>query len=434
MKNKYLSRLPGFYRYSIKNRKKILEDNFNISKIQTQKYYPQNGLNLYVADKMVENCIGIFGLPLGVALNFLVDNESVIIPMVIEEPSVIAACSRTAALVGTAGGFKTNVDNANMIGQIQLDCIGNIENTILQIKKNYLKLINFANNFCIDMVKRGGGVRELSVKKLYPVLGEFSKFDNEDPMLIVEFVIDCCESMGANIVNKVAEGLGKEIAKLTSCQLGLQILSNLSDKRLARASCSIPVKLLSSNKFLNNGYEIAKKIINAFRFSLRDPYRAATHNKGILNSIDSVAIATGNDWRAIEAGAHAFASRTGAYTSLTKYKLNELSRELECTIILPLAVGIIGGSINAHPVVQSNLSLLGSFGKSAKKLAGLMAAAGLSQNLGALISMCSEGIQKGHMKLHARKNVNKNSSFLEMIKFKNLMLMSINCKIAMNFE
>ncbi len=403
MENKYLSRLPGFYRHSLAKRQEILVAQMGVKPTQMQAYVPQNGLSLGRADKMVENCLGVFGLPLGIALNFIVDDEPVVVPMCVEEPSVIAASSNTAKLVAKSGGFKTAVDEPNMIGQIQLVNIRDVDKAVLQIEQNRLRLIKLANTFCIDMVKRGGGVRDLNVRKLAPISGEFSEFDNQDPMLVVEFVLDCCDAMGANIVNKVAEDLAAKIAQLTSTDFGLQILSNLSDKRLAKASCSIPIKFLANNITFDNGHQIAKKIMDAFCFALRDPYRAATHNKGVLNGIDAVAIATGNDWRAIEAGAHAYAAKNGAYTSLTQYILSESGEELECYITLPLAVGVVGGSINTHPVVRTNLNLLGSFGKCAKKLAALMAAVGLAQNLGALRAMCSHGIQKGHMKLHARK-------------------------------
>ncbi len=397
MENLYLSRMPKFYNLTILERQKILHAQYISKTNKIKTFIPEHHLSLNYANMMIENCIGIFGLPIGLAINFLIDGYSVLIPMATEEPSIIASCSKIASLVGKSGGFQTKVDKSHMIGQIQLNTVRNIHQATKTIQQNKINLINLANKLCKNMVNRGGGVKDIYTKILVPNSKKFAKFDNGKPMLIVEFIIDCCDSMGANIVNQVAEGLSKKITKLISSTKGLQILSNLSDKRCASAKCSIPISLLNTNN-----KNTAHNIIHAFRFAIRDPYRATTHNKGILNGIDAVAIATGNDWRAIEAGAHAFASQSGQYTSLTSYFINH-NNHLECKIKLPLAVGITGGIINIHPTVQKNLQILDQFGKSAKKLSGVMAAVGLAQNIGALKALCDNGIQNGHMKLHNRK-------------------------------
>ncbi len=395
------SRIPGFYRLSLEERRQEIARRLQIEEEAMSALSLPSGLSLETADAMVENAIGVLGLPIGIAANFVIDGEAVLVPMAIEEPSVIAAASHMAKIVAMSGGFQTKVDDSIMIGQIQILDVSDIDTACSLIKLHREDLLKAGNRFCEGMEKRGGGCidvipRVLCTKQYEPFVAK--------PMLIVHVHVDCCDAMGANIVNTIAEGLAPILSSLVQGRIGFCILSNLADKRLARASCSIPYRLLAMDSSGDDGRNVASRIVEGYWFACIDPYRAATHNKGIMNGIDAVAIATGNDWRALEAGAHAFACHTGKYTSLTAYELNDDLGVLNCDIELPMAVGVMGGSTKLHPTIKTSLKILGSFGKTAKKLSGLMASVGLAQNLGALRALACEGIQQGHMALHDRKN------------------------------
>ncbi|MEM9861158.1 MAG: hydroxymethylglutaryl-CoA reductase, degradative, partial [Myxococcota bacterium] len=338
------------------------------------------------ADKMVENCVGVFGLPIGLGLNFTINGRDYAVPMVVEEPSVVAAVSNMARTVRKAGGFNADADPSIMIGQVQVLDVPDPDAAIAAIEGAEQELLDLANRIHPNMQRRGGGARAIEVRR----------FDEPYAMLVVHLLVDCGEAMGANAINAMAEGIAGRVEELSRGRVNLRILSNLADRRLARASCRVPEMHLAGNGF--GGAEVAEGIVQAYRFAAVDPYRAATHNKGIMNGIDAVAIATGNDWRSVEAGAHAYAAAEGRYTSLTKWW-----REDGClcgSIELPMAVGVVGGSTQVHPTIRVLRKILDV--GSAAELGMVMAAAGLAQNMGALRALATEGIQRGHMTLHAR--------------------------------
>ncbi len=397
--SEHSSRIPKFYEKSMPERRCVLSERLSLRSHDIDTFSPPFGLGEQTADIMVENAIGVFGLPIGVAGNFLVDGLPVIVPMAIEEPSVIAGCNNIARTVMYAGGFCTHVDAPVMRGQIQIWGCSDHERAVSEIAAYEAELIAQANRFCTSMQARGGGCTGVSAR----VLAQDDAKDDFGPMLSVDVTIDCRDAMGANVINKVMEGLAPTLANLVQGTVGIKILSNLSDNRLARASCEIPYALLACDDALDTGRDVAFRIVQAFRFASRDVYRACTHNKGVMNGIDAVAIATGNDWRALEAGAHAYAARSGKYKPLSTFHLDDERSVLQCSVELPLAVGVVGGSTQIHPTVQTCLKMLGPFGQSAQKLAGLMAAVGLAENLGSLKALCTEGIMRGHMALHTRK-------------------------------
>jgi len=398
------SRITKFYNFSLKERYKILIKKINISKKNLLPLLPLTGLNLLYSNFMIENSIGVFGMPIGIVLNFIVDDKPVIIPMATEEPSIIAACSYIGYIVGKNRGFYTKVNRPIMIGQMQITKLKNIYKKRNIIDMHNILLMKLINKNCYTMVKRGGGCINI---KTFIVTSSVNKYhmiyDDYNAMLIIHFIIDSRNSMGANLVNESIEYITPFIKKLISSNIGIRIISNLAQQRLARAWCNIPYKFLSKKNNINDGRNIAKKILEAYKFAVRDPYRACTHNKGIMNGIDSIAITTGNDWRALEAGAHAYASRTGKYTSLTTYAINDIYKILKCYIEIPIAIGVIGGSTKIHPTVLTVQEILGIFSQNTIKLSGLMASVGLAQNLAALKALANEGIQKGHMLLHSKK-------------------------------
>ncbi len=385
------SRIPNFYRYSITERLNLLRSNGILSEEDVRAL--ANGkytLHPEEADKMVENVIGVFSLPLGLGLNFLVNGKEYIVPMVVEEPSIIAAVSSAAKLVRKAGGFISESTDPILIGQIQVVDMEHpvrARNAIMQRKA---EILNLANDLHPHMVARGGGARDLEVI-LHPATSRFGE------MLIIHLFVDTRDAMGANLVNSMCEGVSALVEKITRGKVFLKILSNLADRSLVRARVSIPPRLLDGKGF--SGEEIREGIILANHFAAVDPYRAATHNKGILNGIDPVAIATGNDWRAIEAGAHAYAARGHVYTSLTNWYKDE-EGNLIGSIELPIKVGTVGGPLQSNPAVQVVHKIL-QIG-SARELAEIMGAVGLAQNFAALRALVTEGIQRGHMSLHAR--------------------------------
>ncbi|MBS2025766.1 MAG: hydroxymethylglutaryl-CoA reductase, degradative [Deltaproteobacteria bacterium] len=349
-------------------------------------------LPLANADGMIENAIGVLGLPLGVGLNFLVNGEDVLVPMAVEEPSVIAAVSLAAKIAREGGGFFADADEQMLIGQVQLEAIPDRAAAKAAIERASEEILREANALHPAMAARGGGAKRLEVREL-SVLDVDGK---PEPQLIVHLHVDTQEAMGANLVNTMCEGVAGTLERLSGGRVRLRILSNLADGRLARAKVRIPLEQLAD--FGYTGPEVAHGIAAASRFADADPYRATTHNKGVMNGIDAVAIATGNDWRAIEAGAHAYCARNGRYEPMTRWWVSE--GHLHGSIEIPLQIGTVGGAVKTNPLVVTALRILGN--PPAKKLAGIIAAVGLAQNMAALRALGTVGIQKGHMALHAR--------------------------------
>jgi hydroxymethylglutaryl-CoA reductase len=364
---------------------------FELSAAELSTLRGERGLDPDTADRMIENAIGVFALPIGLGLNLTINGRDYVVPMVVEEPSVVAAISFAGKIVREAGGFTATDDPSLMIGQVQVVEYGDAKAATERVLAAKDRLLALANGFLSGMVRRGGGAKDIEVRTLAAPEGA-----GAEPLLIVHVVVDTRDAMGANIVNTVAEGVAPLIAELSGGKVCLRILSNLADRRVARASCRVPVGALADFGF--TGDEIAAGIVQASRFASADPYRAATHNKGIMNGIDAVAIATGQDWRALEAGAHAFACRDGRYGPLSTWETDD--GHLVGRIELPLAVGTEGGAARAHPGVRAALGVL-QVG-SARELATVLAAVGLAQNFAALRALGSVGIQKGHMALHAR--------------------------------
>jgi len=386
------SRIPGFYNMSVDERRQLVAKMHNLTDEEKKYLYTSDALSIEKADKMVENAIGTFSLPLGLGLNFLINDKEYIVPMAIEEPSVIASASYMAKIVRSAGGFETEASERVMIGQIQVVGCPNIHEAKETILKEKEALIKSANDAYPSLVARGGGAENLDVRILNEETS--SKYTQ---MLVLHIYINTCDAMGANIINTMVESLAPEVERLTKGKVYLRILSNFADRCLARARCVIPPHLLASDEF--SGEAVRDGIIYAFEFADSDPYRAVTHNKGIMNGIDPVVIATGNDWRAVEAGAHAYAARDGHYGSMTTWSVDDegnLVGELE----LPMSVGTVGGSIHINPISKIVHKILDV--KSAKELAQVIVAVGLAQNLGALKALATEGIQRGHMELHSR--------------------------------
>lgn len=345
----------------------------------------ETGLAVDQADKMVENVIGVFQVPLGIATNFLIDGREVLIPMATEEPSVIAAASNGARMARSAGGFSTSSTGPVMRAQIQITGLADPFAARQAVFLHKDELTQMANEKDPMLVKYGGGVKDIEVHVIESRVG---------PMVVVHLIVDCRDAMGANAVNTMAEALAPRLEEITGGKVYLRIISNLADKRLARAKAVFKAEDIG-------GHEVVDGIIQAAALAEVDPYRAATHNKGIMNGVTAVVLATGNDTRAVEAGAHSFASLSGRYKSLTRYEKNR-DGDLVGTIELPVAVGLVGGATRVHPVAKSAVKILGV--KSADDLSRIIAAVGLCQNFAALRALASEGIQRGHMSLHA-KNV-----------------------------
>jgi hydroxymethylglutaryl-CoA reductase len=346
-------------------------------------------LPLSIADGMIENVIGRFELPLGVATNFQVNGKDYLVPMAVEEPSVVAAASYMAKLARLNGGFEAYSDRPIMRGQIQVMGVQDLKSAKERILKHKDELVYAANEKDKTLVSLGGGCEDLEV--------HLFEDTPSGPMLIVHLLVDVRDAMGANTINTMAEYISPQIEKISHGRVRLRILSNLADKRLVHASVKIASKQFDTGDY--KGEEVVKGILEAASFAVVDPYRAATHNKGIMNGIDPVVIATGNDWRAIEAGAHAFAATSGHYSSLTQWSSSD-DFTLMGKISLPMAVGLVGGATKTHPAAKAAIALLGV--KSATELGQIIATVGLAQNLAALRALATEGIQRGHMKLHAR--------------------------------
>ncbi|HEX7619917.1 MAG TPA: hydroxymethylglutaryl-CoA reductase, degradative [Anaerolineales bacterium] len=388
------SRISGFYNLPLGERLDRLAEAAGLGSEELAAFQTL-GLSSDQSNHMIENSVGTFGLPLGIGLNFVVNGRQVLVPMAIEEPSVVAGASFMAKLVRFAGGFTFISSAPEMIGQMQVLDVKDLMTASMGLLEHKLELLAEVNLLDPVLKKFGGGARDLEIRVI-----EDSPIG---PFLVVHLIYDVRDAMGANAVNTACEKLAPQIEQITGGRVHLRILSNLADRRLVKASCTVLLKDLgfkNADGRVFSGEQVRNGIIEAWAFAVADPYRAATHNKGIMNGVDAVVIATGNDWRAIEAGAHAYAARDGRYTSLSTWGMDvdgNLTGELE----MPMAIGIVGGATNVHPAAKAALKLMGV--KTASELAGIVASVGLAQNLAALRALATEGIQLGHMSLHARQ-------------------------------
>jgi hydroxymethylglutaryl-CoA reductase len=385
------SRLSGFFRLSVGERRQIVADSAGLSQQQIDALAAHGELSEDAANNMIENVIGTMSLPVGVATNFVIDGKHYLIPFCLEESSVVAAASNMAKRCLSKGGFTTNNDAPMMIGQLQILQVPDIPMAISAIENSKEDLMKICNDRPSTMIKLGGGCKDIEMKVIETLSG---------PMLIMHILVDTRDAMGANAVNTMAELIAPEVEKLTGGRVHLKILSNLAAHRLARVEATFTAEELSDDGSRENGLDIISGILEAHHFAVADPFRAVTHNKGVMNAISSVSVACGQDWRAIEAGCHAWAShRSGTYTSMTQWSQDD-NGDLVGSIETPMAVGIVGGASRVHPVARANLAILGV--NSAQELAGVIVASGLAQNLGALRALSTSGIQAGHMKLHSR--------------------------------
>lgn len=380
-----MARLPGFAKLSPTERIEALLKEGLLTWDKAQILKEQQGLPLSIADQLTENVLSTFDLPFSLAPYFLINGQDYVLPMVTEEPSVVAAASYAAKLIQRSGGFTTQVHQRQMIGEIALTDVREVEMASKRILEDKKTLLQLANEAYPSIVKRGGGARDLWI-------------ENKGDFLIVYLAVDPKEAMGANMLNTMLEALTEPIQKLSGGQVLMAILSNLATRSLVSARCAIDFKALSRNP--EEAIEIAHRIELASQLAQVDPYRAATHNKGIFNGIDALVLATGNDWRAIEAGAHAYAAQSGPYKGLSRWKSQPEEKKLYGEITLPMPVATKGGSIGLNPTVQVSHRLLGE--PTAVELAGIIASLGLAQNFAALKALVTTGIQAGHMKLQAR--------------------------------
>jgi hydroxymethylglutaryl-CoA reductase len=379
--SKKTSKISGFYKLPVKNRIEVVKKFSDLTEEETNLF--SSYLDIQTADRMIENVLGIFELPLGIAVNFLINNKEYLIPMVTEESSVVAAASNAAKMAYIKGGFKAECSEPLMIGQIQILKVENVADAAQKILKHKKQLLDLANAQDKVLVSFGGGAKDLEVRILDSPIGK---------MIIIHIIVDVRDAMGANAVNTMCEALAPILEELTAGKIRLKILSNLADKRIVKAKAVF-------DKETMGGENVVDAFLESYNLAVIDPYRAATHNKGIMNGIDSLIIATGNDFRAIEAGAHAYAARSGQYTSLTNYRKDK-EGNLVGEIELPVAIGIVGGAGNIHPKAKLCKKILGI--KTAKELSGIVAALGLAQNFAAVFALSTVGIQKGHMSLHAK--------------------------------
>ncbi len=395
----YSSRLEGFYKLTPGARIEWLAQLVGLQPSEIEALL-NGGVTIEEADQLVENAVGLYSLPLGIAANFTINQRDYLVPMVVEEPSVVAACSHAAKIVRASGGFLASADEPLMVGQVQIlfnseadaneaaglhETIRRLREARERVNAARQELLELSNKAHPNLVARGGGARDLEIREFFHT--------RMGPMLIVYLTYDTRDAMGANIINTACEAIASRVAELTGGRINLRILTNLTDRRLARATCRVTAEALG-------GEDVARTIIEAQVMAEVDRYRAATHNKGVMNGIDAVAVATGNDWRAIEAGAHAYAARDGGYRPLTQWELAS-NGDLIGSIELPMAVGIVGGLTRVHRVTQVALKMMDI--QSGPELAGVMAAVGLAQNLSALRALATEGIQQGHMRLHRRR-------------------------------
>lgn len=388
------SRIPGFYKLDVADRVREIASRTGVDADEIREAVRAGGLDATLADKLVENVLGTYALPFGVALNFRVNGRDRLVPMVVEEPSVIAAASNAAKMVRAAGGFSAEMVESLMTTQVQVYEVKDPARAIARLEAHGPELLAKGTAAVPNLVERGGGPRSIEVRDL----GQES--------LVVHIHVDCRDAMGANLVNSIAEAIGPRAAELSGGKLGLRILTNLCDRRRVRATCRVHAKDLAlppgsgsgSEPPRPSGAEIVDLIVEASRFAELDPYRAATHNKGIMNGVDAVVLATGNDFRAVEAGAHAYAAESGRYRPLATWHRD--GADLVGSLELPLALGIVGGTLRVHPAARLSLRLLDV--STAVELQEIAASVGLASNLAALRALATEGIQRGHMSLHAR--------------------------------
>ena len=376
------SKLSGFHALSLDEKLKAVKEFSDLTDEEVGLLRKTGSLDIKSAEMMIENVIGTTEFPIGVATNFLINGRDYLIPMVLEEPSVVAAASNAAKLARSSGGFTAGSDDPLMIGQIQLVKVPDIAEAKKSVMRNKEKIFEMANKCDSVLVKFGGGVRDIEARELITKRGK---------MLIVHLIVDVRDAMGANAVNTMSERVAPFLEEITGGQVRLRIISNLADRRLARARAVWDKEEI--------GAETVERILDAYEFAASDQYRCTTHNKGVMNGIDAVVMATANDFRAIEAGAHSYAARRGRYEPLTRYE-KDSEGNLVGTIELPLALGLIGGATKTHPIARIAVKILGV--KSAKELAEVVASVGLAQNFAALRALATEGIQRGHMRLHAR--------------------------------
>ncbi len=378
------SRIPGFHKLSLEERLKLVKEFAGLTEEETATLSSGRPLPLQLAERMIENVVGVYGLPLGIAPNFLINGRDYLVPMVIEEPSVVAAASNAAKMLREGGGLKSLATKSIMIAQIQLVKVPSPHTAKYLILERKEEIIEVANSTNPLLTRLGGGVRDVEVRIIDSPLG---------PMVITHLLVDVKDAMGANTVNAMAEAVAPMLEKWTEGKAYLRILSNLADRRLVRVWGMVPKDVIG-------GEDVVKGVLYAWAFAASDPYRAATHNKGIMNGVIAVALATGQDTRALEAGAHAYAAREGRYTSLSVWE-EDRNGNLVGYLEMPMAVGTVGGAVRVNPIAKIALKILGV--KTAKELAEVMGAVGLAQNLAALRALVAEGIQRGHMKLHARQ-------------------------------
>ncbi|MCC6874654.1 MAG: hydroxymethylglutaryl-CoA reductase, degradative [Sandaracinaceae bacterium] len=379
------SRLPGFYKLSLEERRRIAAEALGVDERELLAAVGGGGMDAARADKTIENVIGTYAMPFALGLNVQMNGRDYLVPMVVEEPSVVAAASNAAKIVRAGGGFEAESDAPIMISQVQLDGVLDFAQAKAAIEGASEELLAMADAAVPNLVERGGGARGLEVR------------DVGGGLLVLHVFVDCRDAMGANLVNTVAEQLAERVAQLGGGRIGLRILSNLSDRRTVRVRCAIPAADLAFDGY--SGEDVRNRIVRASEFAERDPYRAATHNKGIMNGVDPVVIATGNDWRAVEAGAHAFAARNGRYEPLCTWRVGD-DGALVGMMEIPLALGTVGGTLRVHDGARFALQVAGV--DSAQELAMLAACSGMASNLAALRALATDGIQRGHMALHAR--------------------------------
>lgn len=385
------SRIKGLYKQTVQERLELVAKAAGLTDEQVQALSNHGELDDVAADRMIENVIGTMSLPVGVATNFVIDGKHYLVPFCLEESSVVAAASNMAKRCLGHGGFTTNNDEPIMIGQIQLLDVEDVEQATTNILQAKHELMAFCNDVPSRMIALGGGCKDLEVRRLNTHMGS---------MLVVHLLVDCRDAMGANAVNTMAERVASRLEALTGGRAHLRILSNLAGHRLARVHAVFTPEEMASDGSREDGLAVIQGILEAHAFAVEDPYRATTHNKGVMNAISSVALACGQDWRAIEAGCHAWTTmQDGRYTSMSKWSQTSEGNLLG-TMELPMAVGIVGGASKVHPAAQANLAILGV--ETAQELAGIILCAGLAQNLGALRALSTKGIQAGHMKLHAK--------------------------------
>jgi len=375
------SAISGFYRLSIAERRDILKRELNLTDDEMRLIANMGSLEEGIADRMIENVVSEMEVPIGIAMNFLINGKDYLVPMAIEEPSVVAAASNAARMARVKGGFKSISSDPLMIGQIELSGIPDPFGAKFRILERKEELIQLANSRDPVLLKLGGGAKDVEVRVI----------DENNPMVVVHLIVDVRDAMGANAVNTMAEYLAPRISEISGGKVRLRILSNLATYRVTRSYAVFDKKTIG-------GEDVVEGILEAYRFARDDPYRATTHNKGIMNGIDAVLVATSNDWRAVEAGAHAYAAMKG-YTSLSRWEMNS-DGDLVGYLELPMAVGIVGGATVTHPKAKLMRKILGI--KSAREFADVLGAVGLAQNFAAIRALASEGIQKGHMELHAR--------------------------------